>query len=196
MTVSVKATPPPDHLELMTLVAAGDPGARRTLVERLQARVRTIAIAVLGNALDAEDAAQSILIEILNSAGTYRGDNLLGWADRIAVRTAMRHARQRRVRAAQYEPHADFDEVVARSPEATAQHEIPRPIVEYLAALPETRRVALVLRHVMDYSIDEIATLTATSPNTVKDRLLHAREQMRRLIRRDLALSSTRMGKT
>ena len=91
---------PKDHLELVSLAAAGDAGARRELVARLQGRVRSVAMAILGNAIDAEDATQAIMVEILGSAGTYRGDNLLGWADRIAARTAMRHARQRRVRAA------------------------------------------------------------------------------------------------
>jgi RNA polymerase sigma-70 factor (ECF subfamily) len=64
----------------------------------------------------------------------------------------------------------------------------PRPLVEYLAELPETRRVALVLRHVMGYSIEEIAELTEVSPNTVKDRLLRAREQVRKTLRRELSL--------
>jgi len=184
---------PKDHLELVSLAAAGDPGARRELVARLQGRVRSVALAILGNALDAEDAAQAIMVEILGSAGTYRGDNLLGWADRIAARTAMRHARQRRVRAAQSEPHADVDDLGAGSSyQSFPEHEIPRPLVEYLAELPEARRVTLVLRHVMDYSIEEIAELTSTSQNTVKDRLLHARAQMRRLIRRDLSILGRR----
>jgi RNA polymerase sigma-70 factor (ECF subfamily) len=153
-----------------------------------------VALAILGNRVVAEDATQSILIEFLNSAAGVRGESLLGWADRIAARTAMRHARQRRVRATQSEPHADLDTLGRTGVDSFPEHEIPRPLVQYLAALPEARRVVLVLKHVMDYSIDEIAELTQTSPNTVKDRLLHAREQMRRLIRRDLSLSVAKRG--
>jgi RNA polymerase sigma-70 factor (ECF subfamily) len=104
----------------------------------------------------------------------------------------MRHARQRRVRATHCETSPDVEELGVRAPETVPSHEIPRPLVEYLAELPEARRVALVLRHVMDYSVEEIAGLTATSPNTVKDRLLHARQQMRRSIRRDLATLGVR----
>jgi RNA polymerase sigma-70 factor (ECF subfamily) len=156
--------------------------------------VRTIALAVLGNRLDAEDASQSIMIEILGSAASYRGENLLAWSDRISIRTAMRHARQRRVRATHCDPAPDVEEIGARAPERVPSHEIPRPLVEYLAELPEARRVALVLRHVMDYSVEEIAALTSASPNTVKDRLLHARQQMRRSIRRDLAILGVRPG--
>jgi RNA polymerase sigma-70 factor (ECF subfamily) len=50
----------------------------------------------------------------------------------------------------------------------------------------------LVLRHMLDYSIDDIAELTEVSPNTVKDRLLHAREQLRRLVRRDRMIDQSR----
>jgi RNA polymerase sigma-70 factor (ECF subfamily) len=57
-----------------------------------------------------------------------------------------------------------------------------------LAELPEAQRTALVLRHVMGYSVSEIAEMTEASPNTVKDRLLRGSREMRRSIRRDLAI--------
>lgn len=180
-----------DQLELVRLAASGDPEAQRQLLQKLQRRIRTVALAILGNPLDADDACQSIMIEILKSADTYRGDNLRAWADRIAARTAMRHAHDRRVRAARAEPEQDVDDLRAPAP-SSPDHDLPRPVIEYLSVLPEARRVALVLHHVMGYSVPEIAELTGTSPNTVKDRLLHARRQMRRLIRRDLALSTVK----
>jgi RNA polymerase sigma-70 factor (ECF subfamily) len=184
-----------DDLELMSLAAAGDAAAQRLLVDRLRRRVNTVSQAILGNPSDAEDAAQTILLEILRSASTYRGDSLLAWADRIAVRTAMRQARERRVRSARHATEADVEAVGERGPARLASQEIPRPILEYLSELPEARRTAVVLRHVMDYSIDEIAELTGVSPNTVKDRLLQAREQMRKRIRQDLVATGGRAGR-
>ena len=126
-------------------------------------------------------------MEILRSASAYRGDSLFAWADRIAVRTAVRYARQRRVRAAHVDADADPEAANSAPGPAASQHAIARPVLEYLSELPEARRTALVLRHVMGYSVNEIAGLTDTSPNTVKDRLLQARRQVRRSIRRDLA---------
>jgi RNA polymerase sigma-70 factor (ECF subfamily) len=152
--------------------------------------VHTIALSILGNRADAEDTAQACLFEILRNAGQFRGENLVGWADKISVRTAIRHAKQRRIRATQYEQRPDFDSFVSEESEPDLAGGLPRTVVDYLSLLPETRRVALVLRHVMDYSVEEIAELTETSPNTVKDRLLHARAQLRRLIRRDLSLAT------
>ena len=180
-----------ESLELVTLAAKGDSNAQRRLVERLHRRMHGIALSILGSALDAEDTTQAILMEILGSAGTFRGESLLGWADRIAARTAIRHARQRRMRAMQCDVRDDIENVGESINPPTFDQVLPKTMVEYLALLPETRRVAVVLRHVMDYSIEEIAEMTEASPNTVKDRLLHGRAQLRRLIRRDLSLGTT-----
>ncbi len=180
-----------EAFELVSLAAQGDSTAQRSLVERLHRRMYGIALSILGNSLDAEDTTQAILMEILRSTATFRGESLLGWADRIGVRMAIRHARQRRMRATQYEARADIESFGDSSEPQQLETELPKTLVEYLAALPETRRVVVVLRHVMDYSIDEIAQLTEVSPNTVKDRLLHGRAQLRRLIRRDLLQSPT-----
>ena len=174
-----------EKLKLVSLAGAGDQAAQEHLVALLRRRVRTISLAILGHVQDAEDASQCILIEILKSAHSYRGDSLYAWADRIAVRTAVRHARQRRVRAARAE--TDFGaEVLEEGREPRLAPSIPRPILDYLAELPEARRTALVLRHVLEYSVAEIAEITGVSPNTVKDRLLQARRQVRQNVRREL----------
>jgi RNA polymerase sigma-70 factor (ECF subfamily) len=184
--IPVSAPQHSDSFEMVPLAAAGDPHAQRLLIERLSRRITSIALAILGNAADADDAAQAIFIEVLESLRNYREGNLVAWADRIAVRTAARHAHQRRVRGAR---DAQIDpEQIAWEPRLSEERRIPRPIVEYLAEIPETRRVALVLRHVMGYSVEEIAELTEVSPNTVKDRLLRAREQLRKNVRRELTL--------
>lgn len=132
------------------------------------------------------------MLEILRSADSYRADGAFdGWADRIAVRTTLRLARQRRVRGLRIgedEP----DALPADPPEASMREGLPRDVVDYLGELPETRRTALVLRHVLGYSIEEIAELTGVSPNTVKDRLLAARDQMRKQVRRDIATGKRR----
>lgn len=184
--VSAAPSSPDDASELVSRAAAGDPAAQRELVDQLSRRVRGIALSILGNKADAEDAMQAIFVELIRSLGTFRGGKLVSWADTIAVRTAVKHARHRRVRGAR---DAGVDpEVLASDPRPSARHEVPRPIIEYLAELPETRRVALVLRHVMGYSVEEIAELTGVSPNTVKDRLVTAREQVRKSLRRELGL--------
>jgi RNA polymerase sigma-70 factor (ECF subfamily) len=175
-----------DVSELVSRALAGESRARRQIVEQLSRRVRGIALSILGNPSDAEDATQNIFLELFQSLPTFKGENLAPWADSIAVRTAVRHARQRRVRSAR---DASLDpEQLPLEAASPPEHRVPRAIIEYLGELPETRRVALVLRHVMGYSVEEIAELTEVSPNTVKDRLHHAREHVRKTLRRELGL--------
>jgi RNA polymerase sigma-70 factor, ECF subfamily len=181
-----------DKIQLVTRAAEGDTLAQEHLVALLRRRVRTIARAILGHAEDAEDATQNALLEILAAAPSYRGGSLLAWADRIAARTAARHARKRRVRAAHEVSDSEPDAYAPKFHSARLEDAIPRPLLRYLEELPETRRTALVLRHVLEYSIAEIAELTETSPNTVKDRLLAARAHIRRTVRREIGLGSLR----
>lgn len=175
-----------DISALVGRAVGGDAEARRQIVEQLSRRVRGIAFSVLGNAADVDDATQSIFLELFRSLPNFRGESLVPWADSIAVRTAVRHARSRRVRSAR-DASVDPEELSAEA-SAPAEHGVPRALIEYLGELPETRRVALVLRHVMGYTVEEIADITEVSPNTVKDRLLRAREQVRKTLRRELGL--------
>jgi RNA polymerase sigma factor (sigma-70 family) len=71
--------------------------------------------------------------------------------------------------------------VETRSPQST-----PRAVEEYLAELPAARREVLVMKHTLGYTTEEIAELTDNPVGTVKDRLVAARKQLRKLITRDL----------
>lgn len=175
-----------DVSELVSRALAGDAEARDEIVKQLSRRVRGIALSIQGNTAELDDATQTIFLELFKSLPSFQGENLLPWADSIAVRTAMRHARSHRVRTAR-DASVDPEELTSEAA-VPAEHGVPRAIIEYLGELPETRRVALVLRHVMGYSVEEIAELTEVSPNTVKDRLLQAREQLRKTLRRELGL--------
>ena len=79
----------------------------------------------------------------------------------------------------------DVNELGNESASTFPNHALARPLIEYLSELSETRRIAIVLRHIMGYSVQEVAELTEVSINTVKDRLFHARAQLRASIRRD-----------
>lgn len=179
-----------EDLRLMSLVAASDPVATRQLASRLVQRVHRVSKSILRAPADADDAAQQSLIEIITSAKSYRGDSSLErWSDRIVVRTSMRLAKGRHKHGAKSEEESDLDALPADGgPNESFGDDAPRPVKEYLAELPEAQRSALVLKHVMGYSVQEIADLTDASPNTVKDRLLRGMKEMRRLIRRDVAI--------
>lgn len=163
-------------LALMEAVARGDGPAREQLVRRLMPRAQRLCQALLRNGADAKDACQTALLQVLRSAPTYRGEcSIEYWSDRIVTRTALRwiaSERRKRQTSPPNEPGVDG---------GAAQ---PRVLLrECLNRLSEPQRTTLILRACFEYSVDEIATLTNCSRNTVKDRLTRARQMLRALVR-------------
>lgn len=175
-----RVTTSPDtqaDVKLMAAVAAKDPAAERELALRVGTRVRRITGLLCQSAADADDAAQTALIEILRSAGGFRfATSLERWAERIAVRTTLRTARKERGRRNLIERWLLGPGTISEpNPERVALDTL-------LSRLSADRRRAFVLHHALDYTVEEIAELTATPPGTVKDRLVSARKQLRRLL--------------
>jgi RNA polymerase sigma-70 factor (ECF subfamily) len=174
---------------LMKRVAAADKHAQRVLAHRLAGRVRRISQRLLSNRADADDASQLALIEILRSAATYKDISTIErWADRITVRTVLRHAREQRKRLWQLGTLIDIDSIGSATERAPSPEATPRSVDEYLAELPAARREVLVMKHSLGYTTEEIAELTDNPVGTVKDRLVAARKQLRKLIVRDMRL--------
>jgi RNA polymerase sigma-70 factor (ECF subfamily) len=135
---------------------------------------------------DADDAAQLALLEILRSAQGFRvATSLERWADRITVRTALRLRRREAIRSNLLVRWMSPGSLPWGSPGVS--HAPERLGLEaLLARLPFERREALVLRHALGYSVEEIAELTAAPTGTVKDRLVSARKELRRMLDKDL----------
>jgi RNA polymerase sigma-70 factor (ECF subfamily) len=175
-----------DDVRFMAQVAAGDSAAQRALVRRLLRRIQRLCRALLRNQHDAEDAVQLSVLEVLKSARNYRGESSLErWSDRITVRTTLRAA------AAERRAHcAPLEEEVGIT-HGNIEHSLLAG--ECLERLSERQRSVVILRHGLEYSIDEIAEIFAISPNTVKDRLLRGRSALRRELERDKPASTRRL---
>jgi RNA polymerase sigma-70 factor (ECF subfamily) len=173
---------------LLALVAEGDPRARQMLAFRLVSRVRRISRALLRSSADADDAAQAALMAILEASAGFRGEGTLErWADRITVRTCLGHARSMRFRS------RVLERFRRREPEPQprddrAGERVTRPVLEYLTRLSPRYRQVLVLKYALGYSLAEIAHELGVVPDTAKGRLSSARQALRKLVRRDLAL--------
>ena len=185
-----------EDLRLMQLAGSGDCRAQRVLAHRLAGRVRRIAQRILQSGTEADDASQTALIEILKSAAGFNGDSSIErWADRIAVRTAIRHAREQRRRPSNVGSYCvDAETLAAPRQQGGSSERIARDVQEYLAALSAQRREVLVLKHALGYTVDEIAEMTGAPVGTVKDRLIAARKQIRKLIQRDVAIGARSSG--
>ncbi len=170
----------------MGAVAANDQAAQCQLIERLGSRVRRLCRLLCRSQADAEDAAQLALIEILKSAARFRVEaSLERWADRITARTALRLNRRERSRAQLLERWL----TPGTLPWGTPLHAtlgISAGLDSFLSRLTPARREAFILRHALEYSVDEIAELTGAPRGTVKDRLVSARKQLKKMINRDV----------
>jgi len=170
---------------LMQLVASSDFDAWSGVAKRLLPRIRMVARGLLRSDADAADATQNALLEVLRSAGNFRGESSLEtWADRITVRVAMRAARRRGREAVDLD---DAPEPVA-APEENPNELLPRPLVEYLDRLSPARREVLTLRYMLDYSVVEISEALAAPRDTIKYRLKQALSELRSHVRRDQLL--------
>ena len=169
----------------MKRVAEGDSHAQRVLAHRLAPRVLRLARRLLGGSVDAEDASQVAMLEILRSAHTYADRaRIERWADRITVRVVLHHAKQRR---RPWLMGSVFDvDSLAEAPVPTVREQTPRSVEAYLSELPADRREVLVLKHGLGYTTEEVAQLLDRPTGTVKDQLVSARRQVRKIIQREL----------
>jgi RNA polymerase sigma-70 factor (ECF subfamily) len=182
-----------DELALVAGVADGDAEACARFVRRMIPTVRRVARNLLRAGSSAEDAEQVSLMDLLACASNYAGRGPLeAWAQRIATRSTLHWAKkERRVAEKAQAQHAKSPPV-----QATLQTDfiesLPRPLDYYLNQLSEVQRTAVILRFSIGHTIPEIAKITNAAIPTVKSRIQKGRDELRRLVRRDLGLGVRR----
>ena len=171
----------------MRLVAEGDTAAFEQLIGRHQALVAGTIARMLGSNADVEDIAQQVFIRVWKSAARYVARaKFTTWLLKITrnlVFNEMRRAKRHPHLPVQIEPEAEEmplrDEATA-TPDATLlQNELQEAIETAITLLPETQRMALVLRRYEELSYDEIAEVLDLSVAAVKSLLFRARTELR-----------------
>jgi len=180
-----------EDIRLMRLVAEGDTTAFEKLVERHQALVAGTVARMLSSNSDVEDIAQQVFVRVWKSAGRYVARaKFTTWLLKITrnlVFNEMRRAKRHPRVPAQIEPESEEmplkDEATA-TPDATLlQAELQSAIETAIALLPETQRMALVLRRYEELSYEEISDVLDLSVPAVKSLLFRARTELRERLR-------------
>ena len=180
-----------EDVRLMRLVADGDTTAFEQLVERHQALVAGTVARMLSSNSDVEDIAQQVFIRVWKSAGRYVARaKFTTWLLKITrnlVFNEMRRAKRHPRVPVQIEPESEEmplkDEATA-TPDATLlQAELQRAIETAITLLPETQRMALVLRRYDELSYEEISDVLDLSVPAVKSLLFRARTELRERLR-------------
>jgi RNA polymerase sigma-70 factor (ECF subfamily) len=158
----------------VSAAVAGDREAAQALLTELLPRVGNLVRYLIGRDADVEDITQRILVEILRSLHTFRGDSQLAtWSDRIAIRTTLSHMKRRRVVAARLSDVSTDLTAVQNEQEGDnpEQYLVRRQAVRALDELPEEQRTAVVLHHIVGMSVSELADQLAVPFETVRSRL-------------------------
>lgn len=172
---------------LMARIGAGDHAAFRQLVEIHQNAVIGTVAKMLGNPNDAQDIAQQVFLRIWRNAKRYRPDAkfttyIFTITRNLVFNETRRRGRKKEVSADEREEnsHHLLADHPDRQPDAELlQSELQQAVDAAIAALPETQRLAVVLRRYEQLSYEEIAQVLALSVPAVKSLLFRARTALR-----------------
>jgi RNA polymerase sigma-70 factor, ECF subfamily len=160
----------------------GDQAAFSRLVEAYQRPVYNLAYRMLGNAAEAEEAAQETFVRMFTKLHTYQSDRkLVSWVLSIASHYCIDRLRRRRINwlSLDDEPIASVLPSHQLSPEETAlRREASDALQDCIAQLEPGYRAPLILRYWQGLSYEEIAEVLGISVSAVKSRLHRARLQI------------------
>ena len=174
-------------VRLMRLVSRGDTSAFEELIERHRALVAGTVARMLSSNSDVEDIAQQVFIRVWKSARRYvPRAKFTTWLLKITRNLVFNELRRTKRHAhvpLQSEPGAEDppvkDETNLAPDASLLESELQRTIEEAILQLPETQRMALVLRRYEQLSYEQIAEVLDLSVPAVKSVLFRARSELR-----------------
>jgi RNA polymerase sigma-70 factor, ECF subfamily len=165
----------------------GDAEALGLLLEQIRPRAMAIALKVLRNRDDAEDAVQDALLKMWRNLHRFEGRaSFTTWIHRIVMNASLdilrRHSGRPDATAAE-EREGDRQPKLEPAHDLTPEHEVGMAEIQLLvrtavARLAPVHRQAITLREFEDCSYDEIAEAVACPIGTVMSRLHHARHRV------------------
>jgi RNA polymerase sigma-70 factor (ECF subfamily) len=167
-----------DDIDLLLRFKDGDLPAFEEFVIEYQDRIFNLCRYMLGNARDAEDAAQDVFIKAYQRLNDFRPEaSLYTWLYRIGVNTCLDYKKKSFLRILNHSE-SKMNSLPGKStPEEDYQSkETAMAINRALAGLPEKLRTTIVLREIELLSYEDIAEILNTSIGTVKSRISRARE--------------------
>ena len=171
-----------DEQTWIELSLQGDAGAFGRLVEAYQRPVYNLARRMLGDPLEAEDAAQEAFVRAYTKLHTYRPERKFStWLLSIASHHCIDRMRRRRFKWLSLDEPLPPQQLKSERwlPEETAlRSEERREVRILLDGLPPDYRAPVVLRYWHDLSYEEIAQALGITLGAVKTRLHRARLKM------------------
>jgi len=170
-----------NETEWLVEAQRGDPQAFTCLVEFYQKPVYNMCYRMLGNAEDAEDAAQETFMRAYKAIRRYDNKRPFStWLLSIAAHYCIDQIRRRRFPIVSVEelPYPDLPEPSPGLEVILSRKEEQRQVRALLNVLEPLDRAAVVFYYWYDYSYDEICESLSLSLSAVKSRLHRARRAM------------------
>ncbi len=164
---------------LVASARLGDRSAFEALVRYRGPRLFAHAWRLLGNRDEALDVVQEAWVEITRGLKGLRHDGAFpAWAyrivSRLCARTIDRNVRDREI--ASQVPDPVVDDQGAQSADA-------RSVRAAIALLPPDQAATIRLFYLEEFSVQEVATAMDVPVGTVKTRLMHARNALRKTLK-------------
>jgi RNA polymerase sigma-70 factor (ECF subfamily) len=162
----------------------GNKEAFGNLIEAYQAPVFNLAYRMLGNADEAEQAAQEAFIRAWTRLDSYDSTHKFStWLLSITSNYSIDQIRKRRAQLLSIDGPLPAHPALMSGGEASPEVQViederEEAVQQLLDILPDDYRQAVVLRYWYDLSYDEIAEVMDTSVSAIKSRLFRARRQM------------------
>jgi RNA polymerase sigma-70 factor (ECF subfamily) len=180
--------------ELMRRAQAGEEAAFEALFERYRDKTFTIALSILGDPSEAADVVQETFLRAYRNLARFREDGAIkSYLYRTARNAAIDTLRRRKTDSTSLE-HPDGGERSLLDPNDRPDQRLQKKtnLIELhkaLNSLSEEHRVVIVMHHLEELSVDQIAEELKIPVGTVKSRLGRARETLRRKLLGTLDLS-------
>ena len=199
--MSPDPSPPPEtdaaaqDLVWMGRVKLGDTEALGQLIETHQHRIIGTVAKILGDDSDAEDIAQQVFIRVWKSAARYEPTaKFTTWLFKITRNLVFNELRRRKRHPAQSLDAVNSDDRPMQLPDhgvkapdtSLLDDEMQASIQRAIDELPETQRMAVILRRYDDIPYEEIADILELSVPAVKSVLFRARTELREKLKRYL----------
>ena len=177
---------PPSDADLCLRAREGDRRSFEVLVQRYQRPVYGLAVRLLGRPEEARDVAQEVFVKAFLNLDRYDPERAFApWLLTIARNQVRDRARRRAVRKGDLAPD-DPEQTLGRLADAAPDAEQSLVATQEggrleaaLAALPEHYREVVVLHHVQERPVKEIAEILGRPQGTVMTWLYRARAALK-----------------
>lgn len=178
----VWAAPPLDDLTLVVRAQEGDVRAFEVLARRHQAALYRVAVRVVGEPADAEDALQEALLDAWRYLDRFRGDAAFStWMYRIVTNRCVAVLRGRRPQPV---PDAGAGLAAQDAPSRAAEFDAELAALgRAVQDLPDDLRICWVLRELEGLGYRQIAEITGAGEPTVRGRIHRARVRLAEVMR-------------